>query len=81
MKESYANERGYAVLDALDEIAAAHDAPVAAVSLAWLRMQSTVLAPIASATSPEQVAELAGSATLVLSPAELAQLGEASATP
>lgn len=81
VKESYANERGYAVLDALDAIAAAHDAPVAAVSLAWLRMQPTVLAPIASATSREQVAELARSATLVLSPAELARLGEASTTP
>lgn len=78
VKESYANERGFGVLDALDEIAAAHGAPVAAVSLAWLRLQPTVLAPIASATSPEQLAELAASATLELSPEELARLNDAS---
>ncbi len=79
VKESYANERGFAVLDALAAIAAAHEAPVAAVSLAWLREQPTVLAPIASATSRGQVAELAASATLELSPQELARLDDASA--
>jgi aryl-alcohol dehydrogenase-like predicted oxidoreductase len=79
VKESYANERGFAVLDALEQIAAAHDAPVAAVSLAWLRVQPTVLAPIASATSGEQLAELTASATLELAPEELARLDEVSA--
>jgi len=79
VKQSYANERGYAVLDARDASAAAHDAPVAAVSLAWLRLQPTVIAPIASATSTEQLSELLASATLELSPAELARLDEASA--
>ena len=76
--ERYANERGFAVLDALDEIAAAHEAPVAAVSLAWLDAQPTVLAPIASATSVEQLRELVASVSLELTPAELARLDEAS---
>lgn len=79
VRESYFNERGFAVLDALDEIAAAHDAPVAAVSLAWLLAQPTVLAPIASATSTEQLAELLACARLELTPAELDRLGAASA--
>jgi aryl-alcohol dehydrogenase-like predicted oxidoreductase len=79
VRERYFNERGFAVLDALDSIAAAHDAPVAAVALAWLDAQPTVLAPIASATSPEQVGELTASTELKLSGAELARLGEASA--
>ncbi len=79
VKESYANERGFAVLDVLDVLAAEHGAPIAAVSLAWLRQQPTVIAPIASATSPEQLSELVASATLELSPAELARLEEASA--
>jgi aryl-alcohol dehydrogenase-like predicted oxidoreductase len=79
VRESYFNERGFAVLDALDEIAAAHDAAVAAVALAWLRQQPTVLAPIASATSPEQLGELTVSAGLELSGAELTRLGDASA--
>jgi aryl-alcohol dehydrogenase-like predicted oxidoreductase len=79
VRESYFNERGFAVLDALDEISAAHDTAVAAVALAWLRQQPTVLAPIASATSPEQLGELTASAGLELSEAELTRLDDASA--
>jgi aryl-alcohol dehydrogenase-like predicted oxidoreductase len=79
VRESYCNERGFAVLDALLEIAAAHDVTPGAVALAWLRLQSTVLAPIASATSPEQLAELMPSATLALAPAELECLTAAGA--
>lgn len=75
VRESYFNERGFAVLDVLDEIAAAHDATVATVSLAWLTAQPTVLAPIASATSTEQLHELLPSAELELTAEELARLG------
>jgi aryl-alcohol dehydrogenase-like predicted oxidoreductase len=78
VRNSYANDRGFAVLDALDEIAAAHDAPPAAVALAWLTAQPTVIAPIASATSSEQLADLLASAELELSAAELARLNAAS---
>jgi len=75
----YFNERGFAVLDALDDIAAAHDVSVAAVSLAWLAAQPTVVAPIASATSPEQLAETLQFVSLRLSEEELRRLSEASA--
>jgi aryl-alcohol dehydrogenase-like predicted oxidoreductase len=78
VKESYANERGWRVLAALEQVAAAHGVPVAPVSLAWLRAQPTVLAPIASATTPGQVAELTASATLQLTADELAMLDRAS---
>jgi aryl-alcohol dehydrogenase-like predicted oxidoreductase len=78
VRENYFNERGFAVLDALDEIAVAHDTAVATVALAWLRVQPTVLAPIASATSPEQLSELTASAALELSEVELTRLGDAS---
>jgi aryl-alcohol dehydrogenase-like predicted oxidoreductase len=77
VREKYLNERGFAVLDALDEIAAAHEVAVAAVALAWLHMQPTVLAPIASATSPEQLAELMSSATLELTTADVERLSTA----
>jgi aryl-alcohol dehydrogenase-like predicted oxidoreductase len=77
--DSYFNERGFTVLAALDEVAAAHDAAVAAVALAWLAAQPAVLAPVASATSAEQLAELLASAELELSAEELERLGEASA--
>jgi aryl-alcohol dehydrogenase-like predicted oxidoreductase len=78
VRESYFNERGFAVLDALGRIAAAHDTTVAAVALAWLLAQPTVLAPIASATSPEQLTELLPSVGLALSVEELEQLDSAS---
>src|SRR5208282_2868136 len=79
VRESYFNERGFRVLSALDEIAAAHQTSVAAVSLAWLAAQPTVLAPIASATSPDQLAQLLASADLKLSADELETLSSASA--
>lgn len=79
VRESYSNERGFAVLEALDEIAAAHQASVAAVALAWLIAQPTVAAPVASATSPEQLAEVLAASELELSPEQLERLSEASA--
>jgi aryl-alcohol dehydrogenase-like predicted oxidoreductase len=79
VRESYFNERGFAVLDALDEVAATHETTVAAVSLAWLIAQPTVLAPIASATSTQQLGELLPSAELELNADELARLDSASA--
>jgi aryl-alcohol dehydrogenase-like predicted oxidoreductase len=75
VREAYFNERGFAVLDALDDVAAAHDTSVAAGALAWLLAQPTVLAPIASATSTEQLAQLLACAELQLTPAELERLG------
>lgn len=54
----YANDKNFAVLDAMDEIAKAHNASLAAIALAWLRAQPTVSAPIASARTVEQVHEI-----------------------
>ncbi len=78
--QEYADsERGQKVLAALDEIAAAHEAPVATVALAWLAAQPTVTAPIASARTVEQLPALLGVAELKLTQEELAQLTQASA--
>ena len=55
---AYLDDRGRAVLAVLDEIAAGHEVPVAAVALAWLAAQPTVVAPIASARTTEQLADL-----------------------
>jgi aryl-alcohol dehydrogenase-like predicted oxidoreductase len=55
---AYLDDRGVRTLAVLDEIAAGHDVPVAAVALAWLAAQPTVAAPIASARTPEQLADL-----------------------
>jgi aryl-alcohol dehydrogenase-like predicted oxidoreductase len=79
VREAYFNERGFEVLAALDETAAAHASSDAAVALAWLRLQPTVLAPIASATSAGQLGEVLASAELELSQQELSRLGSAGA--
>jgi aryl-alcohol dehydrogenase-like predicted oxidoreductase len=46
------------MLEKLDQIAKDKNCSVAAVSLAWLRSQPTVAAPIASATKTEQIKEI-----------------------
>ncbi|WP_330458634.1 aldo/keto reductase [Streptomyces sp. NBC_00820] len=71
--------RGQKVLTALDEVAAAHEAPVATVALAWLAAQPTVTAPIASARTVDQLPALLAMADLHLTDAEVAKLTEASA--
>ena len=75
----YLAEPGAAdLLSTLDDVAGAHAVSVAAVALAWLRAQDPVGAPIASARTLEQVAPLLESATLELTPSELAALTSAS---
>jgi aryl-alcohol dehydrogenase-like predicted oxidoreductase len=55
---NYANERGWNLLSKLDQIARDKKTTVAAISLAWLRAQTTVATPIASATKLEQIKEI-----------------------
>ncbi|GAA4681524.1 aldo/keto reductase [Streptomyces youssoufiensis] len=74
------SERGPRVLAALDEVAAAHGGvEIATVALAWLAAQPTVVAPIASARTPEQLPPLLAVADLDLTASEIATLTEASA--
>ena len=70
----YLDERGERMLSALDEIAAAHGVAPASVAIAWLREQPTVLAPIASARTPEQLSPLLASVQLQLGDDEIARL-------
>jgi aryl-alcohol dehydrogenase-like predicted oxidoreductase len=74
---AYMDERGWRVLGAVDEIANAHETTDAAVALAWLLAQPTVLAPIASARTPEQLADQLPMTELTLSDAELGRLADA----
>ena len=71
---AYLDARGLRVLAALDEIAGRRQTTVAAVSLAWLRAQPTVIAPIASARTAGQLAELIPFVNLTLTDEELARL-------
>jgi aryl-alcohol dehydrogenase (NADP+) len=72
----YLDERGLATLAVLDEIAAARGVTDGAVALAWLRRQPTVVAPVASARTARQLAELRPMAALELDAAELSRLDE-----
>jgi aryl-alcohol dehydrogenase (NADP+) len=71
---AYLDAGGKAVLEALDEVAGAHDVPVAAVALAWLLAHPRVQAPIASARTVQQLEEILPAATLELTPQELDRL-------
>jgi len=68
------NERGFAILKALDAVGARHDATPAQVALAWLMARPSVTAPIASATSVAQLNDIAKSASLKLAAADIAEL-------
>ena len=75
----YLEGRGMRVLDALDEVAAETGAALATVALAWTRAQPAITAPIASATSIPQLAELVAAMELDLTPDQIARLDTASA--
>lgn len=75
--EKYLNEKGFRILAALDAIAARTGAAPAEIALAWLNAQPGTAAPIASATTVEQVAELARGARLTLSREDSDALTEA----
>jgi aryl-alcohol dehydrogenase-like predicted oxidoreductase len=75
----YATEHGLRIIDALQEIGDAHSASITATALAWLRAQPTVVAPIASARTADQVPDLLAGARLELSAEEIARLSSVSA--
>lgn len=75
----YLDDRGHRILAALDEVAAAHQVAPAQVAIAWQLHKPFITAPIVSATTEKQLAELAGAASLELSPEQVALLDQASA--
>ena len=74
----YLEGKGPKVLAALDEVAAETGAALASVALAWTMAQPTITAPIASATSLEQAAELIAAMSLGLTVDQMQRLDEAS---
>jgi aryl-alcohol dehydrogenase-like predicted oxidoreductase len=74
----YFDDRGLKILKALDEVAHETGAAQATIALAWLLAQPTILAPIASATSTEQLQALIAAPNLKLSPTQLETLTRAS---
>ncbi len=77
--EKYLDARGIRILDALDAVAGRHGAKPAEVALAWLMHQPAITAPIASATSSDQLDSLIQATALSLSAQDLQALNTASA--
>ncbi len=71
---AYLDQGSAAVLEALDEVGAAHQTTVAAAALAWLLAQPQVVAPIASARDTAQLAEIFPAAMLELTSEEVGRL-------
>jgi len=79
--EKYLDARGLRILAALDEVGGRRSAQPAEVALAWLMQREGVTAPIASATSREQLASLVHAAELRLTAEDVALLDQASSQP
>jgi aryl-alcohol dehydrogenase-like predicted oxidoreductase len=77
--KKYLNERGFRILDALDQVAARYDSIPARVALAWVIARPSITAPIASATSLAQLNDLIESTKLQLDQEAIALLDRASA--
>jgi aryl-alcohol dehydrogenase-like predicted oxidoreductase len=75
---AYLTEKGIKVLAALEKIASAHNAAIATIALAWLAAQPTVVAPIASARTTEQLPDLLSVSEVRLSDHDIGRLNEAS---
>lgn len=79
IQRRYLNDRGFAVLDALDHVAAARGLTVAQTALAWLLTQPVITAPIIGANSVAQLNESLGAAGVRLNSEEMAELNAVSA--
>jgi aryl-alcohol dehydrogenase-like predicted oxidoreductase len=77
--KKYLNDRGFRILQALDQVAGKHQATPAQVALAWLMTRPSITAPIASATSVEQLNDLVRATELQLDKASIERLNQASA--
>ena len=76
--QKFLNDKGFAVLDAIDSVADAHNTTVAATAIAWLASKRTITAPIIGANSTEQLADILPAGDLQLTDAEIQALDAAS---
>jgi aryl-alcohol dehydrogenase-like predicted oxidoreductase len=79
IQQRYMNDRGFSILDAVETVAKTQNATPTQIALAWTLARPGMTAPIASATSVDQVGELLGAADITLSPDDLTALDTVSA--
>lgn len=76
--QKYLNDRGFRILDALDQVASQYKTTPAAVAIAWVIARESVTAPIASATSLKQLEDITAAVRLDLDQSAIDLLTEAS---
>lgn len=76
--KKFLNPHGYKILSALDKVSAEHGVTPAAIALAWVTARKGITAPIASATSVKQLADLTKSVSIQLSGDEIDLLNSVS---
>jgi aryl-alcohol dehydrogenase-like predicted oxidoreductase len=79
VKKNYMNDRGFAVLEAVEDVAKTIGATPAQVALAWIAHRPGITAPIASASSVGQLHEILAALDLQLDTETSAVLDRASA--
>jgi aryl-alcohol dehydrogenase-like predicted oxidoreductase len=77
--KKYLNERGFAILNALDKVAETHGASPARIAVAWLIHKPEITSPIVSATNEKQMNELILSSQISLTTEEMQLLDQKSA--
>jgi len=75
----YLNDAGFRVLAALDDVARRYNAKPAQVALAWMIARPSITAPIASATSLEQLREIMRAPEIALDADAIGQIDKAAA--
>ena len=78
VQKRYFNQRGWAVIDALEQVSQACGTPVAQIALAWLLSRPAVTSPIIGANRPEQLQDALGAVDVTLTSEEIKQLDDAS---
>jgi len=76
--KKYLNRRGYKILSALDKVAGTYNTTRATIALAWVMARPGITAPIASATSTDQLKELTAAANIRLDSEAVSLLTKAS---
>lgn len=79
IKERYFNDRGFAAVEKLEEVASAHRATIAQTAIAWVLANSAVSSAIIGANSIEQLTDTMKGAEIRLTAEEKEALDEATA--
>jgi aryl-alcohol dehydrogenase-like predicted oxidoreductase len=77
----YDEARTYDIIDAVVEVAGAHNVPPAQVALAWLLTKPALASVIVGAREEAQIVQTLGAAELHLAPEEVSRLDTVSASP